>query len=189
MALLGPKGEVKAVVKIGDRAGLDALVAQLPKPRRVAEKERVGCADRIVKRAQRGKLSSADLRQAWIYDMCGGLSSSEGQVVTEQELAKAKKLSASLKPRTVVETPSRVEPGDLLVSRLPWDKAGFIRSVHSFDPTTWTAKVLVWDEEKKSLEETEFQLSTDPPDAPQRLLRPGLLQLRPVDSAACSPPR
>lgn len=185
LALLGPRGEVKALAKGSDRAGLDALLAQLPKPKRVPEKERVPCAERLVKRAQRGEVSSLDLRGAWLYGMRGGLPAAEGQVITEEELAKAKKLGASLKPRTVMEKPSAVEPGDLLVSRLPWEKSGWIRAVRSFDPKTWTAKGLVWDEGKMTLEETEFQLSTDPVDAPERLLRPGLFQLRPSDAAAC----
>ena len=70
-------------------------------------------------------------------------------------------------------------PGDLVVSRLPWDSGGLVYVVQRFDPVLTQLWGIAFDEKKGTEYELEgFAMSTDPPNGPERLMRPGYFALR-----------
>lgn len=164
-------------------AALERLIGRAPRLNRA---ERVRCAERLVTSIAAGEVTAWDLRRAWLLGMTGGAGATKEKPVSEDELARAKRIARSLKPRALHVRPGDVEVGDLLFNQLPWDEKGLVAAVRTWDPERWEGSLDFFDEQQgKRSDRPNWQLSTDPPDAKERLMRPGWFALRPVDTALC----
>jgi len=128
---------------------------------------------------RKGHLTTLDFRTIWVFRTYGIVDKPPTYDDRRKDLVL--RMAMAFDPLDL-RLGDRLQAGDLLVYRLPFEASGHVFAVKSYDPWTMKARVIEASQSAGTIRERDFSITLDPADAAamhaHRRVRTGLFALR-----------